>query len=102
SQQIFDLDAGIPNGSALISGWQEAGTVVLGATVGEPRSDGHKARQTLILSAQTIGNPGTHTGTRKSIRAGVQLKDGAAVGDTISHQGSDHANVINARSHRGE
>src|SRR5688572_22895424 len=32
----------------------------------------------------------------------MQLKDGAAVGDTIADQGSDHAHVINARSHRGE
>src|SRR5688572_13586824 len=32
----------------------------------------------------------------------MQLKDGAAVGDTIAYQGSDHAQVINARPHRGE
>src|SRR5262245_66373281 len=65
----------------------------------QPRPDGDKARQALILSAEPIGDPGPHAGTGKGIRTRVQLKHGAAVSDTVSHHRSDHAKVINTGSH---
>src|SRR5262245_63451917 len=93
-QQIVHLDPRIPNRSALIRSWQEAGTVVLGSTMSQARSDSNKSRQALVLRAQTIRNPGAHAGTWKGVGAGMQLKDSSAVSDTVSHHRSDHAYII--------
>ena len=62
--------------------------------MGQRRTNRHKSWQVLVLSAQTVRHPGSHTGTYEVVAPSVQLQQRAAVGCIGTVYTVQHAEIV--------
>src|SRR6266576_4107483 len=83
---------------SLIGAGQETRGPELSALEDRGGTDDHEAGQVLVLSAQSIGEPGTHAWPGEGLLAGAHLQSGPGVVDVIGHHRTNNADVVNAGS----
>ena len=82
------------DGRSLMDGGQEGTRPVAHAAVAEGGIDRKEARQILILSAQTVGNPRTHAGPDEGVGTRMQFQQSPAVRLVGPVNGLQEAQVI--------
>jgi hypothetical protein len=88
---FIDFTISISQSHALVVGWQEGVSIVLGAA---GRTDADKSRDALVLGPEAIEDPRSYTRTYKLARAGVHSDCGLGVGRHLGLHRIDDEHVI--------
>ena len=87
---------------SLIGAGQETRGPKLSALEDRFGTDDDEAGQVLILSSQSISEPGAHAWPREGLLAGAHLQCGPRVVDVVGHHRTNDADVVNTGSRAGQ